>query len=342
MGSQSKGSGMALEIHYNVYGCFRPPAEDIKLAKAAVDAGFQGVWIGDHFMPWLDSRPYTHHPFPWLGALMNEVPTVPVGTSVTCPTIRYRPPLIAQAVATLDNLYPGRFHLGIGVGEALNEAHFIEGAWPDWGDRARMLVEAIDVMRRLWNSEEHISYDGEYYSYDGIKLYTPPRGEIDLHWAGWGPTSCRWAGRFADHLLTVAGPDRIEEDILPHFAAGLDDADRRLEDAEITTEVAVNVGDPETLVAEIRNRGEFIPDDTELDTADPREIQSVATERLADLSDEDIREVQRITNNADDVIQWLEAYEAAGVTRVLVGSTCGDPYRTIETFEDHVFPHFDP
>jgi len=192
---------MPLEIHYNVYGCFRPPAEDIDLAKAAVDAGFEGIWIGDHFLPWIDSRPYTHHPFPWLGALMNEIPDVPVGTSVTCPTMRYRPPLIAQAVATLDNMYPDRFHLGVGVGEALNEAHFVE-EWPDWGTRAGMLIEAIEVMRDLWNSEDYVSYDGDHFEYDGIKLYTPPRKKIDVHWAGWGPTSCRYAGRFADHLLT--------------------------------------------------------------------------------------------------------------------------------------------
>lgn len=73
-------------------------------------------------MPWIDSRPYTRHPFVWLGTLMNEVPDVPVGTSITYLTFRYRPPLVAQMFATQDIIYPGRLHLGVGVGEALNEA----------------------------------------------------------------------------------------------------------------------------------------------------------------------------------------------------------------------------
>lgn len=332
---------MGLEFHYNVYGCFRRPAEDIELAKAAVDAGFEGIWTGDHFMPWIDSRSYSHHPFPWFGALMNEVPDVPVGTSVTCPTIRYRPPLIAQAVATLDNMYPDRFHLGVGVGEALNEAHFLDGQWPDWGHRAGMLIESIEVMRRLWRSEDFVTFDGEFYSYDGIKLYTPPAGKIDIHWAAWGPTSCRYAGRFAGHLLTVDSPDRIKRDILPQFEAGLAEANRSPEDADVTTEFEVNLGDSEELVADVRERGEYVPADTELDTRDPREIQSVADERLATLSDEEIRDEHRITNDPAEIIRWLEEYETAGTTRVLVGSTCGDPYRTIKAFERHVFPNFE-
>jgi len=331
---------MALEIHYNVYGCFRPPREDIELAKTAVDAGFGGIWIGDHFMPWIDSRPYAHDAFPWFGALLSEVPNVSVGTSVTCPMLRYRPPLLAQAVATLDNMYPGRFNLGVGVGEALNEAHFLD-RWPDWGTRAEMLIEAIEVMERLWTSEEYVSYDGAHFQYDGIKLYTRPREEIPLHWAAWGPTSCEYAGRFADHLITAAGPDRIRESIVPNFKRGLEERGRDWETVDVTTEVTANVGDPDELVAEIRNRGEHLPSDTELDNPDPRAIQEVADDRLADLSDGAIRDTQNITDDPADIVSELERLEEAGVSRVLVGSTCGDPYRTIDAFEEHVLPHFE-
>ena len=149
---------MCLEIHYNVYGCFREPRADIELAKAAFEAGVEGIWIGDHFMPWIDSRSFTHHILPWFGTLMAEIPEIPVETSVTCPMLRYRPPLLAQGIATLDNMYPGRFNLGVGVGEALNEFHFLDGAWPNWLTRSAMLVEALDVMESPRTPESYVSH----------------------------------------------------------------------------------------------------------------------------------------------------------------------------------------
>jgi G6PDH family F420-dependent oxidoreductase len=329
---------MDLELHYNVYGCFRDPHADIDLAAAAVDAGFEGIWIGDHFLPWLDSRPYSHHVLPWFGALMATVPDVPVGTSVTCPMMRYRPPLLAQAIATLDNMFPGRFNLGVGVGEALNEAHFVDGDWPSWETRAEMLIESLDLMRTLWNTERYVRHDGEHFQYDHLKLYTRPREDITIHWAAWGPKSCYNAGKHADHLLTAAPATLIEETLIPNYKRGLDDADRNFQNRDVTTELSVNVGDPDELVAEIRDVGEYTPDDTELGNTDPRSIQRVADNRLAELSDADVADRHGITADPEEVITTLERLDEAGVTRVLVGSTCGDPYRTIETFEEHVFP----
>ncbi len=328
---------MSLAIHYNVQGCFRPPGEDLALAKDAIDAGFGGIWIGDHFLPWLDSRPYTHHPFPWFGALLNEIPDVPVGTSVTCPTIRYRPPLLAQQIATLDNMYPGRFNLGIGVGEALNEAHFFDGEWPSWHVLADMMIESIELMRELWTAEEYITYTGEHYHYEDIKLYTRPREPIPIHWAAWGPTSCEYAGRYADNLLTVTGPEAIEARILPAFKRGLEKAGRSLADADITVETACHVGNPDELVAEVRERNEFIPVG-ELDNPDPRAIEEVASERLAELTDEEIIERNTIVQDPEPLIEMLEAYEAAGVDRVIVANQLGDPRETIELFEEAVLP----
>lgn len=329
---------MTLEIHYNVYGCFRDPRSDIELAKEAVDAGFGGIWIGDHFFPWIDSRPYTHHVFPWFGALMSEIPDVPVGTSVTCPMLRYRPPLLAQAIATLDNMYPGRFHLGVGVGEALNEAQFVD-EYPNWNQRAEMMIEAIHLMQRLWDADSYVRHDGEYFEYDFLKLYTPPSGDIPIHWAAWGPKSCRYAGRHADHLLTAASAETIAEEIIPRYEEGLDDDDRSLSDVDVTTEAAINVGDPAELVATVRERGEHIPEH-ELYNPDPRSIQRVATNELAGMSDEAIMESQGITDDPDDVIEQLQALKDAGVTRVLVGTNVGDPMETIRTFEESVFPSF--
>lgn len=329
---------MALEIDYNVSGCFREPKADIELASAAVEAGFDGIWIADHFLPWLDSRPYTHHVLPWLGSLMSEVPDVRVGTSVTCPMLRYHPPLLAQAIATLDNMYPGRFNFGIGVGEALNEAHF--GEWPDWDTRAEMMIEAIELMERLWKSDTYLSHDGDHFSYDRIKLYTRPKERIPIHWAGWGPRSCRYAGKYAGNITTTASVDVLESRVIPEFEEGLDSSERTIEEADVTAEVHANIGEPSALVSEIRQRGEYIPADTELDNPDPRSIQRVADKRLQGMSDDEIADDLNITDECDEVIELLQRYEDAGVDRVVIGSVCGDPYSTIEAFEEEILDSF--
>lgn len=331
---------MSLEIHFNVGGCFNEPAEDIELCKEAADAGFDGLWIGDHFHPWLDNRPYTHHVQPWLGALMNEVDDITVGTSVSCPIIRYEPPVFAQSIATLDNMFPGRFELGVGVGEALNEAQFHDGDWPSWGTRAEMLVEAIEIMRDLWESDDYITYNGNQYEYSDIQVFTKPKTDIDIHWAAWGPRSSQLAGEYADHVLTAAGPELIEEQVHPNFREGREEAGKTGEDYHVSTEITAAIGDPSELVSEVRERGELIPADTELNTPDPRDIQNVANERLAGMSDQEIQDAFLLTNEPADIVEAFNAFEEAGVTRVLVTFNVGDPSRAIQAFGDSIIPEF--
>lgn len=331
---------MSLEVHFNVGGAFNEPAEDIELCKQAADAGFDGIWIGDHFHPWLDNRPYTHHVMPWLGALMNEVDDVTVGTSVSCPIIRYQPPVFAQAIATLDNMFPGRFELGVGVGEALNESPFLDGDWPDWATRAEMLVEAIDIMRSLWTEDDYITYTGNQYQYEDIKVFTKPKTDIEINWAAWGPRSSQLAGEHADHVITAAGPDLIEDQVHPNFKKGRDRPGTPGKDYHVANEMVANIGDPDELVDEARTRGELIPADTELDNPDPRDIQAVADDRLAGMSDEEVKEALLITDDPDDVIETFEAFEAAGATRILLTPNLGDPARTIDVLGESVIPHF--
>ena len=135
--------------------------------------------------------------------------------------------------------------------------------------------------------------------------------------------------------------DQIEETVVPNFRRGLEEAGRSPEEADVTTEFAAHVGDPDDLVAEIRDRGEYIPDETELDNPDPRSVQAVANRQLSEVSDEELRDANTITDDPAEIVAKLERLEAAGVTRVLVGSAVGDPYRTIETFEEEVIPRFD-
>jgi G6PDH family F420-dependent oxidoreductase len=125
------------------------PAELVKHARMAREAGFDRLWISDHYHPWNDEQ--GHSPFVWstIAAIAASVPGMTVTTAVTCPTVRIHPAVIAQAAATSALLLEGRFCLGVGSGEALNE-HILGGRWPDADERLEMLEEAIAVIRRLW------------------------------------------------------------------------------------------------------------------------------------------------------------------------------------------------
>jgi len=331
---------MGLEFHYYVPGCFQDPRSDVELGKYAAERGFEGVWIGDHFLPWLDNRPYTHQILPWLGAFMNEVPDVTVGTFVTCPTVRYEPPVLAQALATLDNMYPGRFELGVGTGEALNEAQFLDGEWPDWDTLSEMLAESLDVVETLWEADEYVDYEGDHYSYDALRLYTRPKSDLPTHWAAWGPRSARMAGEHAGNLMTASPPEHIER-LVPRFEAGLDAAGRDPDDAHVATQLNAHVGDPDDLVAEIRERGEHTPHDTELDNPDPRDVQAAADAELAEMSDAEIREENNIVADPAELVDQIAALEDAGVTRVILVSKVGDYRETIDVVADEVMPAFE-
>lgn len=331
---------MAIEFHYYVPGCFQDPRADIELGKYAAERGFEGIWIGDHFLPWLDNRPYTHQILPWLGAFMNEVPDVTVGTFVTCPTVRYHPPVLAQALATLDNMYPGRFELGVGTGEALNEAQFLDEEWPDWETLSEMLVEALDVIDLLWEADEFVSYDGDHYSYDSLRLYTQPGASLTTHWAAWGPKSARKAGEHAGNLMTASPPDHVADGLVPRFESGLETAGREPADAHVATQLNAHVGDPDALVEEIRRNGEHTPHETELDNPDPRDIQAAADAELAEMSDAEIREENNIIEDPARLVEQIEALESAGVTRVILVSKVGDLQDTIDAVADEVMPEF--
>ena len=329
-----------MQFHYNVYGAFRSPREDVKLAKLAADAGFEGVWIGEHFHPWIESRPYAHHAFSWLSTVLAEVSDVEVGTSVCCPAYRFEPPVLAQMIATLDQLHPGRFNFGIGVGEAVNEAAFLDESWPDWRERASRVVESLDVMDTLWNHEGYIDYEGDDYCYNDISLVNKPTRAIDIHWAAWGPLSSKFAGRYAGNIITPAHPDHVSTTVIPNFHEGLTDSNRTKNESIVSVEMKANYGEVDSLVAEVRDRGEYVPAATELDNPDPRSVQRIANEKLDGLSDDEVVEATHISDDPEYFVDKILEYQDVGVDRMIIGSTCGDPGHTISMFKNHVFPAF--
>jgi G6PDH family F420-dependent oxidoreductase len=179
------------------------PAQLIEQARQAQEAGFQGLQISDHFHPWNDQQGQS--PFVWsiIGEL-SQVVTIPITTAVTCPTVRIHPAVVAQAAATSAVLHDGRFTLGVGSGEALNE-HVTGERWPSADERLDMLEEAVQVMRDLW-AGGFVNRRGRFYTVDQAQLYTRPEAPPQVFVSGFGPKAAGLAGRIGDGYVS-AMPD---------------------------------------------------------------------------------------------------------------------------------------
>jgi G6PDH family F420-dependent oxidoreductase len=179
------------------------PRELVQQARMAEDAGFEALWISDHYHPWNDEQ--GHSPFVWgvVGALA-EATRLPVTTAVTCPTMRIHPAVVAQAAATAAVQHEGRFVLGVGTGEALNE-HVLGDGWPEASVRLEMLEEAVEVMRLLWSGGQH-SHRGRHYTVENARLYTLPDEPPKVYVSAFGPKAIELAGRIGDGFVTTA-PD---------------------------------------------------------------------------------------------------------------------------------------
>ena len=180
------------------------PKDLVAQAVKAQEAGFDRLWISDHFHPWNDAQ--GHSPFVWstIGAIASATTGMTVTTAVTCPTIRIHPAIIAQAAATSAVLLDGRFNLGVGSGEALNE-HVLGDRWPGAAERLEMLEEAIEVIRLLWQGgvQEH---RGRHYRVEHCRIYDLPDELPKVIVSGFGSRSVELAARVGDGYCTV-GPD---------------------------------------------------------------------------------------------------------------------------------------
>ena len=194
-------------IGYSLSSEEHSPRELVESARAAEEAGFEFALISDHFHPWLDQQGQS--PFAWsvIGAIAEATERLVVGTGVTCPTIRLHPALVAQAAATSAALMPGRFFLGVGTGENLNE-HILGDRWPNADERLERLEEAVDLIRELWEGDL-VTHRGRHFTVDRARLYTLPDEPPPLAVAAAAPKAAELAGRLGDALISVAPTEDI-------------------------------------------------------------------------------------------------------------------------------------
>jgi coenzyme F420-dependent glucose-6-phosphate dehydrogenase len=201
------------EIGFALSSEDHPPNDLVRQAALAEQAGFTFCLISDHYHPWISKQ--GHAPFVWstLGGIAQATSTIRVGTGVTCPLIRIHPAIVAQAAATVGCMMPGRFFLGVGTGENLNE-HVLGARWPAPDERLEMLEEAVEAMRLLWQGGEQ-THRGKHYTVDRTQIFDIPDGGIDVYVAAAQPNAAELAGRIGDGLISTSPDEEVVQKFGP-------------------------------------------------------------------------------------------------------------------------------
>ena len=198
------GDMTMVELGYAISSEEFRPNDLVRYARRAEETGFTFALISDHFHPWMDSQGQS--PFVWstLGAIAHATERLRVGTGVTCPLVRIHPVIIAQAAASVADMFEGRFFLGLGTGEALNE-HITGEHWPPVSIRQEMLSEAVGIIRDLWGGD-YVTFEGDYYTVENARIYTLPEQLPEIAIAASGPESAQLAAEIGDALCSTS-PD---------------------------------------------------------------------------------------------------------------------------------------
>jgi G6PDH family F420-dependent oxidoreductase len=186
------------------------PKDLVDYAVRAEGAGFEFEVMSDHYFPWLSAQ--GHAPYAWsvLGAVAHATEKVDLMTYVTCPTVRYHPAVVAQKAATVQLLADGRFTLGVGSGENLNE-HVVGQGWPALQERQAMLAEAIEIIRKLYTGDL-VDHQGEYYQVDSARIWDLPDDPVEIAVAVAGDRAVEELAPLADHLIAVEPlPDVVRQ-----------------------------------------------------------------------------------------------------------------------------------
>jgi G6PDH family F420-dependent oxidoreductase len=201
---------MAMQLGYTLMTEQSGPKDLVDHAVRAEELGFDFAVSSDHFFPWLDEMGHAPNAWVTLGAVAQATRRIGLMTYVTCPILRYRPAVVAQQAATLGVLSGGRFTLGLGAGENLNE-HVIGEGWPPVAVRHEMFAEAVQIIRELLAGDGYTTFHGDYFAVDGGKIWDLPDDGVPIGIAVSGKESCELAGEYADAMIAVEPQPELGE-----------------------------------------------------------------------------------------------------------------------------------
>ncbi|MCO5084596.1 MAG: glucose-6-phosphate dehydrogenase (coenzyme-F420) [Rhizobiaceae bacterium] len=328
---------MSLRIGYKASAEQFAPRDLLDFAVETEAAGFDSVFISDHFQPWRHTGGHAPFAMSWMGALGARTSRVQIGTSVLTPTFRYHPSIVAQAFGTLGSLFPGRIILGIGTGESLNEVPATRTEWPELKERFARLRESVDLMNRLFR-EERLTFDGTYYKTENATIYDRPDVPVPIYVAGAGPMIAKFAGRVADGFICTSGkaPELYSETLLPNVAAGLDAAGRTPDSIDRMIEMKVSFDtDRQRALEDTRFWAALsLSPEEKMSVEDPLEM-----EKLADnLPIERAAKRWIVTNDPDEMVERIRPYVDLGFRHLVFHAPGSDQKRFIRLFSEQVMP----
>jgi coenzyme F420-dependent glucose-6-phosphate dehydrogenase len=312
------------------------PRPLVEFAVLAEELGYDTTVVSDHFQPWRHDGGHAPFSFAWLGAVGERTSRIGLGTSVVAPSYRYHPAIVAQAMATLGCLDPGRMFLGVGTGEAMNETP-VGVEWPDQKERFQRLKEAVILMKLLW-TEERVNFDGEYFHTENATIYDRPEGGVPLYIAASGPAAARLAGRLADGFITTSGkaPELYAEKLIPAVREGAEKEGRSMDEIELTIEMKVSYDtDLERAMEDTRNWGALaLTPDEKVGVEDPVEMQRLADELPAE------RAASRwiVSDNPEDQVAAIKPYLDLGFTHLNFHFPGEDQRRAMRLYAQDVLP----
>lgn len=308
------------------------PEELVQHAVLAESVGFDLVVVSEHFHPWVDDASASGFAFSTIGAMAQATSGLEFATGVTTPLFRYHPAVVAQAAATLDRLSGGRFTLGVGTGENINEGP-LGYEFPAYAERNARMRESLEIMRRLLDGEK-LTFSGDYYETDRAKLYSPPLGPVPILLAAGGPKSATLAGEMAQGVVTsVKDPaETMERVVVPLRAAA--EAAGRPRPSVLATRWSLHASnDDEAWEALYSWRGLRAPG--RLEAVDPADLR----ERADKLPREEVLERYSLVATAEQIIDvYRPLVDDLGADVVTFQMASLDQPRLIRLLGEEVLP----
>jgi coenzyme F420-dependent glucose-6-phosphate dehydrogenase len=307
------------------------PRDLLRHARLAEEAGFDGVACSDHFQPWWPDG-QSGHAWPWLGAVGASTERVVFGPAVTPAVARYHPALVAQAFATLEQMFPGRTFLAVGSGESLNESP-LGFDWPDGETQLELMEEALLVIRRLWDGTT--LHGGKHFPMKAAKLYTRPDTPPPLYVSAFHPGAAAVAGRIGDGLWCLGDPE-LAPGVIDAYRAACDDADRAPGEIVLQAMAAWGRDDDEALEGARPWKGAQPPEFYVDDWHDPAAMLAHGEETV---SDDEFRQKAILSSDPNEHVERLREVVELGATTLAVMNLSGtDPEGAIRVYGEQVLP----
>jgi coenzyme F420-dependent glucose-6-phosphate dehydrogenase len=313
-----------------------PPDELLAQAVEAERQGFDGIACSDHLQPWWPEDGQTPansgNAWVWLGAAGQATTEVSLGTAVTALVHRYNPVVVAQQIATLEILNPGRAYLGVGSGEAMNEVP-AGMEWPSLHEQLERTEEALTIITRLLDGET-VDFKGRYFRTNRARLFSRPQRRPPVYMSAFGPEAAEIAGRLADGVWTLADPTKVPP-VIAGYRAGADQAGREPGEIILQTSAAWAETDDAALDASREWKATLVPEHYTDDVHDPATIRANGQ----DVSDRMFTTMNLISSDPSTHVRKLKAIGQLGATAIVVMNISGsDPMGMLRTYGEHVLP----